>query len=127
MHDWVGSRFRILRLTLGQYGVDFVTFHDCGCFMPDRDEDVMSTEVYKDINLVRSHFEALGGDVEVVPFEEQEWQSPNLDMGEEEIQAYIRMNQCLNTLKPLARESHFATEQVDISMQRVPFGNLVMS
>ena len=48
-------------------------------------------------------------------------------MGKEEIQAYIRMNQCLNTLHVLTTDSHFATEQVRISMQRVPFGNLVMS
>jgi hypothetical protein len=127
MFSLAQRNLHLLRLTLGQYGVDFVTFHDCGCFMPDRDENVMNTEFYKDINLVRSHYEALGGDVEIVPFEVQEWQSPDLDMGEEEIQSYIRMHQCLNTLKPLARDSHFATEQVCISMQRVPFGNLVMS
>jgi hypothetical protein len=118
---------QLLRDALEEYGVTFMTFHDCSCFMAGRVEGVMNTQFYQDINLVRSHFEALGGDVEFVPFEAQEWQSPDLDMGEEEIQAYIRMNQCLNTLKPLARESHFATKQVDISMQRVPFGNLVMS
>jgi hypothetical protein len=127
MFSLAQRNLQLLRLTLGQYGVDFVTFHDCGCFMPDRDEDVMNTRFYRDINLVRSHYEALGGDVEVVPFEAKEWQSPDLDMGAEEIQAYIRMNQCLNTLKVLPTDSHFATEQVFISMQRVPFGNLVMS
>jgi hypothetical protein len=127
MFSLAQRNLQLLRCTLGQYGVYFVTFHDCGCFMPDRDEDVMNTLFYQDINLVRSHFEALGGDVEIVPFSAQEWQASSLDMREEEIQAYIRMNQCLNTLNPLARESHFATEQVFISMQRVPFGNLVMS
>lgn len=127
MFSLAQRNLQLLRLTLGQYGVDFVTFHDCGCFMPDRDEDVTKTQFYQDINLVRSHYEALGGDVEIVPFEAQEWQSPDLDMGEEEIQAYIRMNQCLNTLRVLPTDSHFATEQVRISMQRVLFGNLVMS
>lgn len=127
MFSLAQRNLHLLRLTLGQYGVDFVTFHDCGCFMPDRDENVMNTQVYQDINLVRSHYEALGGDIEIVPFEAQEWRSTCLDMGNTEIKAYIRMHECLNTLKTLTNDSYLSTEQVRISMQRVPFGNLVMS
>lgn len=121
MFSLAQRNLHLLRLTLGQYGVDFVTFHDCGCFMPDRDENVMNTEFYQDINLVRSHYEALGGDVEIVPFESLEWKSTYLDMGNEEIEAYIRMHDCLNNLKKVRKDNYFSTQQVQLSTKRLPF------
>ena len=89
--------------------------------IPVRDENVMNTEFYQDINLVRSHYEALGGDVEIVPFESREWKSTYLDMGNEEIEAYIRMHDCLNNLKKVRKDNYFSTQQVQLSTKRLPF------
>ncbi len=108
----------ILRNFLSEFGVDFITFHDCGCIMPDRDDDVMNTENYKSINLVRSHYEALGGAVRVLSFDQLEWLSPWLDMGLEEIQAYQRMTECLLTLNSDS-EIYHSEEYIQNAMNKV--------
>jgi len=121
MFSLAQRNLQLLRLTLRQYGVDFVTFHDCGCFMPDRDEDVMDTQFYQDINLVRSHYEALGGDVEIVPFGESEWQAPDLDMGLCEQRSYIRMIECLESLDFAGKLMH--SSSIQSAKENLPFVN----
>ena len=121
MFSLAQRNLQLLRLALGHYGVDFITFHDCGCFMPDRDEDIMNTEFYKNVNLVRSHFEALGGEVEVVPFEAQEWQSPDLDMGLCEQRSYIRMIECLESLDFAGKLMH--SSSIQSAKENLPFVN----
>lgn len=108
----------LLRNKLSKYDVDFITFHDCGCFMPDRDDgDIMDTQIYKDINLLRSHYEALGGAVRILSFDQPEWNSSFLDMGSEEIQSYIAMTECLNTLK--ANSNFYTEDKISVVKQRI--------
>lgn len=116
----------LLRNKLEKYGVDFITFHDCGCFMPDRDDnDIMETQIYQDINLVRSHYEALGGAVRNLSFDQPEWKSPYLDMGSEEINSYLRMDDCLKTLKAEVRNFYTADKINAVKKRIMP--NLVVN
>jgi len=126
MFSLAQRNLELLRQVLWDWGVQFVVFHDCGCFMPDRESgDVTQSALYQDINLVRSHYEALGGPVEVVPFDDAiEWQSLHLDMGLLEREAYVRMNSCLEQLPPLA-QLHHSPENIRRVMERLPFGAAV--
>ncbi len=93
------------------FGVKIVFFHDCGCSIVPADVDAFATDWYQEINLHRSTAEAVGTEVvQVEDFNDPEWLGRELDMGPQEMRAYVRMHQALLALP--RREYHIAPGQL---------------
>ncbi len=81
-----------------KWQLSFDFFCDCGCIMTDPPNLHRSTQFFKDLNLVRGDAEAHGGGMEIAPFEDPLWKDSRLDMGWAEIEAYQRMQECIQGL-----------------------------